>query len=124
MTGFSFETLGNATIQLFRGSQPILATDPWLIGTCYFGSWALDHPLSETQKQNVITLNLYGSHMAIQITCIRSLRLLRRSRHIFIPNYYSKDIHTYLRNEGFDVTVMPYKTSIVLGNDEPYYVNR
>ena len=54
MTGFSFKLWEMQQFSCFRGSQPILATHPWLIGTCYFGSWALDHPLSETQKQNVI----------------------------------------------------------------------
>jgi hypothetical protein len=118
MTGFSFETLGNATIQLFRGSQPILATDPWLVGTCYFGSWALDHPLSEAQKQNVINSEfIWISHGHPDHLHQDSLRLLHKSQHLLIPNFYSKDIHTYLCNEGFDVTVMPYKTWIVLGNE-------
>ena len=33
-----FETIGNATIICHDGG-PVLATDPWLIGSAYFGSW-------------------------------------------------------------------------------------
>jgi hypothetical protein len=36
-----FETLGNATLQFFRDGHPVLATDPWLKGTCYFSSCQL-----------------------------------------------------------------------------------
>ncbi len=48
-----FETLGNAILQIFEDEKPILATDPWLGGTAYFGSWALDHDLSHEQIENV-----------------------------------------------------------------------
>ena len=43
---FSFETLGNATLAFREDGRPIIATDPWLTGTCYFGSWGLDRPLT------------------------------------------------------------------------------
>ena len=43
---FGFETLGNATLAFREDGRPILATDPWLMGTCYFGSWGLDRPLT------------------------------------------------------------------------------
>ena len=38
---FSFETLGNASLASVKDDRPVLATDPWLTGTCYFGSWGL-----------------------------------------------------------------------------------
>ena len=49
----TFETLGNATVQFKVDGRPIFATDPWLRGTCYFGSWALDHSLTPEEIQNV-----------------------------------------------------------------------
>jgi len=49
-----FETLGNASVIVFSDGKPVLATDPWLTGTCYFGSWALDHPMSRRQIQNFV----------------------------------------------------------------------
>ena len=48
-----FETMGNATILVVQDGKPAIATDPWLAGTCYFGSWALDHPLTEKQIADV-----------------------------------------------------------------------
>lgn len=48
----TFETLGNASIQVCEDGRPILTTDPWLVGTCYFGSWALDHPMDSRQIEN------------------------------------------------------------------------
>src|SRR4051794_17709899 len=49
----TFETLGNATVQFKVDGRSIFATDPWLKGTCYFGSWALDHPLTPEEIENV-----------------------------------------------------------------------
>jgi hypothetical protein len=45
----AFETMGNATLVLLEDEAPLLATDPWLVGTAYFGSWALDHDLTPEQ---------------------------------------------------------------------------
>ena len=33
-----FETIGNATLIAFD-EGPVLATDPWISGSAYFGSW-------------------------------------------------------------------------------------
>ena len=49
---WSFETLGNAIVQVFENGQPMLVTDPWLLGSAYFGSWELERPLTETQLAN------------------------------------------------------------------------
>jgi hypothetical protein len=46
-----FETLGNATLVFYDNDRPVLATDPWLDGRCYFGSWALDRPLTEAERR-------------------------------------------------------------------------
>jgi len=34
-----FDTVGNATVIVHDGA-PVLATDPWIVGSAYFGSWA------------------------------------------------------------------------------------
>ncbi|HEX4890976.1 MAG TPA: MBL fold metallo-hydrolase, partial [Alphaproteobacteria bacterium] len=49
----SFETLGNATILMFEDGKPQFATDPWMTGTAYYGSWALENPLSASQIENI-----------------------------------------------------------------------
>jgi hypothetical protein len=35
-----FETIGNATV-VVHDDGPVLATDPWVRGSAYFGSWGL-----------------------------------------------------------------------------------
>lgn len=39
-----FDTIGNATVIAYD-QGPILATDPWIGGAPYFGSWALAHEI-------------------------------------------------------------------------------
>ena len=115
--GFCFETLGNATIQIFKDQQPILATDPWLIGKCYFGSWALDHPLNESQINNVINSDyIWISHGHPDHLHVESLALLPRGKKILLPDHYHPEIKEFLQNQGFDATTMPYKTWIPLAD--------
>ena len=47
-----FETIGNATI-ICHDTKPILATDPWLTGSAYFGSWGLPYTIPEEQCENL-----------------------------------------------------------------------
>ena len=39
-----FETIGNATV-VVHDDGPVLATDPWVRGSAYFGSWGLSHEI-------------------------------------------------------------------------------
>ena len=41
-----FETIGNATV-VVHDREPVLATDPWIEGSAYFGSWGLSHPVPD-----------------------------------------------------------------------------
>ena len=47
-----FETIGNGTIICHDGG-PVLATDPWLIGSAYFGSWGMPYEVPEEQYENI-----------------------------------------------------------------------
>ncbi len=47
-----FDTIGNATLIVYDGG-PVLATDPWLDGPAYFGSWCLSHAVPEEQRHAV-----------------------------------------------------------------------
>ena len=48
-----FETIGNATATFFD-DNPVLSTDPWIIGNPYFGSWAHKYIIPKTQLNNII----------------------------------------------------------------------
>ena len=43
-----FETIGNATLIAHDGG-PVLATDPWIVGPAYFGSWTTSHMIPPEQ---------------------------------------------------------------------------
>ena len=106
----SFETLGNATIQLFRDGRPVLATDPWLVGTCYFGSWALDHPLTQRQIANVAASDyIWISHGHPDHLHVESLAYLRPGTKILLPDHYHGEIAGFLRDRGFRVEVLGYR---------------
>jgi len=110
--GYKFETLGNATLQLFEGDKPVLATDPWLEGTCYFGSWGLDHALTPDQIRNVCESRfIWISHGHPDHLHLESLKLIPRDPgpRILIPHHYSNEIEEYLKDEGFPVQVLQFK---------------
>jgi hypothetical protein len=89
---------------------PILATDPWLFGTCYFGSWALDHPLSDDQLTTMRQAEFYWiSHGHPDHLHHDSLATLPRGKKILLPDHYSPEIADSLHSEGFDVTILKYR---------------
>jgi hypothetical protein len=106
----SFETLGNATIQLFADGRPVLATDPWLVGTCYFGSWALDHALTPEQIANAVNSDyIWISHGHPDHMHHESLDLMPAGRKVLLPDHYDSEIKDHLIERGFDVTVLKYR---------------
>jgi hypothetical protein len=106
----TFETLSNASVLVRENGQPILATDPWLFGTCYFGSWALDHPLSEGQLATMRRAEYFWiSHGHPDHLHHDSLASLPRGKKILLPDHYSPEIADSLRAEGFEVTILKYR---------------
>ena len=113
-----FETLGNASILVTRDGKSVLATDPWLTGTCYFGSWALDHPLSQSQIKNIQDAEwVWISHGHPDHLHDESLCLLPAGKKILLPDHYTNDIANHVRELGFDVTVLPYREWFRLSPD-------
>jgi hypothetical protein len=47
-----FETIGNATLIAWDGI-PVLATDPWIAGNPYFGSWTMSHEIPGEQLESI-----------------------------------------------------------------------
>ena len=109
--GLEFETFGNAILQIRDGSDVVLTTDPWLVGTCYFGSWGMDKPVTREQIRNVQRSRyVWLSHGHPDHLHPDSLALLsRRDTKILLPDHYDDEIARTLRGEDFDVTVLQYK---------------
>ena len=107
---FGFETLGNASIAFREDDRPVLVTDPWLMGTCYFGSWGLDRPLTADELALVQASEyVWISHGHPDHFHVPSLPLLRPEQKILLPDHYSDDIRKFTEKRGFTVEVMPYR---------------
>jgi hypothetical protein len=105
-----FETIGNATLVFYENGRAVLATDPWLTGTCYFGSWALDRPLTERELAVVGAADyIWISHGHPDHLHPESLELLSRDKKVLLPDHYRCEIHDSLQELGFDVTVLRYR---------------
>jgi len=112
-----FETVGNAILQLFENDKPILATDPWLTGTAYFGSWALDHELTDQQIRNVIqSPYVWISHGHPDHLHPESIDLLSPDQEILLPNQYFPEIADWFREKGFEVRILKFKEWVRLSS--------
>lgn len=106
----SFETLGNATIMMFEDGKPQFATDPWITGTAYYGSWALEKPLTAQQIENLKQCKYFWfSHGHPDHLHTESVNLLPRSCLLLVPDLYNSRIPEHLREMGFNVRVLKYR---------------
>lgn len=100
-----FETIGNACL-IFHDGGPVLATDPWLFGSAYFGSWILSHEVPAEQRENVASCKfLWISHGHPDHLSLPSLETLRDKK-ILLPDHVGARVATDLKGLGFDVTVL------------------
>ena len=105
-----FETIGNATLVFYENGRPVLATDPWIVGTCYFGSWGLDRPLDERELAAVCSAEyVWISHGHPDHLHFESLELLSRDTKILVPDHYRAEICDNLRQQGFTVQILRYR---------------
>jgi hypothetical protein len=82
-----FETIGNATLICHDGT-PVLATDPWLDGSAYFGSWIHTHQIPEEQREHVRACPyLWISHGHPDHLSLESLEHLR-DKEILLPDHF------------------------------------
>lgn len=100
-----FETIGNATV-ICHDRGPVLATDPWLVGPAYFGSWIHQHAIPNEQMEAIRACRfVWISHGHPDHLSHDSLELLRDKR-ILLPDHYGGRIHRELEAENFEVTVL------------------
>lgn len=102
----AFETVGNATL-IAHDRVPILATDPWLFGPAYFGSWILTHEIPEEQLASIRACPyVWISHGHPDHLSMPSLETLRDAT-ILLPDHVGGRIRDALVKDGFRVHVLP-----------------
>lgn len=100
-----FETIGNATL-ICHDRMPILVTDPWIVGSAYFGSWKLSHEVPEEQMKAIEGCEfVWLSHGHPDHMSGPSLELLK-DKQILLPNHAGARIAAGLRQAGFKVTIL------------------
>lgn len=102
-----FETCGNATAIAYDAGAPIVATDPWIEGAQYFGSWALPYPPTAEQLQSLSKVAyVWLSHGHPDHLNLDSLQRFR-DKTLLVPMHRGGRIATDLRNLGFKVEELP-----------------
>lgn len=100
-----FETIGNACL-IFHDHGPVLATDPWLFGSAYFGSWTLSHEVPPEQQEHVQQCPfLWISHGHPDHLSLESLEKLRDKK-VLLADHVGARVKQDLQGLGFDVEVL------------------
>jgi hypothetical protein len=108
-----FETIGNATLLCHDGA-PVLATDPWITGSAYFGSWTRSHAVPEEQRRSIGACPyVWLSHGHPDHLSLESLELLRAAT-LLVPDHVGGRIRRDLMDQGFRVRVLPDRTWVQL----------
>jgi hypothetical protein len=104
-----FETIGNATVVCFDGG-PVLATDPWVVGEPYFGSWAHLYDIPPAQREAISQARyLWLSHGHPDHANGPSLDELA-GRTILLSDHVGNRMREDLTALGFAVEVLPERT--------------
>lgn len=110
-----FETLGNATV-VVHDRAPLLATDPWLRGSAYFGSWGLGHEIPEAQLAAALACPyVWISHAHPDHLSAESLELLRGAT-LLLPDHVGGRVARDLAALGYRVRVLPDRTWVPLSD--------
>ena len=104
-----FETIGNATV-VVHDREPVLATDPWIEGSAYFGSWGLSHPVPPALADSILAAGaVWFSHGHPDHLNPASLPRFRDTR-ILLPDHVGGRIARDLTADGYRVEVLPDAT--------------
>jgi hypothetical protein len=108
-----FETIGNATL-IFHDGGPVLATDPWIVGAAYFGSWTRSHAIPEEQRAAIAACPyLWLSHGHPDHLSSESLEGLRRAT-LLLPDHVGGRIRRDLAEQGYKLRVLPCREWVQL----------
>lgn len=108
-----FETIGNATVIVYDGT-PILATDPWISGEAYFGSWGMSHEIPSEQMAAIKACKYFWmSHGHPDHLSLGSLTDAS-DKEILLADHRGGRIREDLTSMGFRVRILPERTWVTL----------
>jgi hypothetical protein len=110
-----FETIGNATL-ICHDKAPVLATDPWIAGSAYFGSWTRSHEIPAEQLVDIKRADfVWISHGHPDHLSEASINLLKGKKFL-LPDHVGNRIFDSLKNQGFDVHILKSREWISLSD--------
>lgn len=96
-------TIGHATLSLARAPReaPILVTDPWILGSCYWRSWWLERYPSAAQIELIRSAAYcYITHEHPDHFHTPSVRRIGQGPEYLVPELARDMMGTYLREHG------------------------
>lgn len=115
------QTLGHATLALWDGEKtdaPLLFTDPWLTGSCYWRSWWIENYPSPNELAALKRARYcYITHEHPDHLHLPSLRLLKGGPEILVPDFLEMKMDKHLESEGHRVRRLPAGEWVVLSDN-------
>ena len=104
------ETLGHASLYLTdNDNNPILITDPWLMGSTYWRSWWLQHyPTVDKLKDIYNSKFVYITHQHSDHFHLPSLKNFSKKMNLLIPDLPDKTLYNFLNTQNFNHQIIKY----------------
>jgi L-ascorbate metabolism protein UlaG (beta-lactamase superfamily) len=110
-----FDTIGNATVIVYD-NKPLLATDPWITDSAYFGSWRRQHKIPTEQMEAIRNSEfIWFSHGHPDHLNHESLPLFRNQT-ILLPNHVGGRIKEDMVCEDYKVQILEDKKWVKLSD--------
>jgi hypothetical protein len=112
-------TLGHASLALFReGENPILLTDPWLVGSVYWRSWWLQHyPSDEEVDWAAKSAFIYVTHEHPDHFHMPTIRRLGRLPFYLFPALAERGYLEHMTRLGYHAEIIAPLRWRALGDD-------
>ena len=107
--GLMLRTLGHACLALYRqGRAPLLATDPWLLGSVYWRSWWLEnYPTAEEVDWLAKSARIYVTHEHPDHFHMPSIRRLGSGPAYLFPALAERGYLAYMARHGYRAEAVP-----------------
>ena len=117
MTDLLLRTLGHASVALYReGGDPILVTDPWLVGSVYWRSWWLQHyPSADDIAWLGRAAHVYVTHEHPDHFHMPSIRRLGCCPTYLFPALAERGFLRHMEQAGFRAATVPARRWQPLG---------